>query len=59
MFHLPVIAGFNHAYPLLNGLSYSEAFSRFYFDSDTSGNADAYYQADDCGLMCNPTCNGV
>ena len=49
--------GFTHSAPLINGLSYNQAFSRFYFDKNTENdNPELYKLTDDCGLMCNPTC---
>lgn len=49
--------GFTHSAPLINGLSYNQAFSRFYFDKNTENdNPELYKLMDDCGLMCNPTC---
>jgi hypothetical protein len=45
--------GFSHSAPLINGISYNQAFSNFYFSRTSE---DQYKLSDDCGLMCNPTC---
>ena len=45
--------GFTHSAPLIDGFSYNQAFGNFYFQRTA---ADEYKLSDDCGLMCNPTC---
>tara|TARA_A100001015_G_scaffold293308_1_gene369754 strand:+ start:920 stop:2053 length:1134 start_codon:yes stop_codon:yes gene_type:complete len=48
---------FSHTQPLINGINYLEAFSNFYFDESMDGTEESSYKlADDCGVMCNPTC---
>ena len=44
---------FNATAPLIAGVSYLEALARWY---DHSGPPATYKLADDCGIMCNPTC---
>ena len=44
---------FSHNAPLINGISYSQAFGNWYFNRTTP---DLYKLSDDCGLMCNQTC---
>ena len=39
--------------PLLSGLNFMQAFSNFYFQSTPPS---GYKLADNCGIMCNPTC---
>jgi hypothetical protein len=49
--------GFSHSKPLLQGVNFYQAFSRFYFDKGTPNDDPASYKLeDDCGVMCNPTC---
>ena len=44
---------FSTAAPLIGGLNFMDAFENFYFQRT----APALYKlADDCGIMCNPTC---
>lgn len=45
--------GFTHSAPLIDGISYNEAFTNFYFKQTAP---KKYKLSDDCGLMCNPTC---
>lgn len=45
--------GFSSTKPLIQGLSYSQAFHNFYFNTTSP---DQFKLSDDCGLMCNPTC---
>lgn len=45
--------GFTAAGPLLQGRNYLQVFSDFYLRSAAP---EQYKLADDCGLMCNPTC---
>ena len=45
---------FSATYPILHGMNYYTAFSNFYFNTSTPAE---YKLADDCGLMCNPTCS--
>ena len=48
---------FSHSQPLINGVNYIEAFTKFYFDNASDGDEESSYKlADDCGVMCNPTC---
>lgn len=46
--------GFTHSYPLIQGYNFYQAFGNFYFESTSP---ELYKLSDDCGLMCNPTCN--
>jgi ribosome maturation protein SDO1 len=46
---------FTHTYPLLNGYSYNEAFTNFYFNYSIIDQTNFILQ-DNCGIMCNPTC---
>lgn len=46
---------FTHSYPLIDGLSYNAAFSKFYMDEKAADQRDVQW-ADECGEMCNPTC---
>ena len=52
--------GFTHSYPLIGGYNYYDAFRNFYFVEPGSESDDpsTYKLSDDCGVMCNPTCNG-
>lgn len=45
--------GFSSTKPLIEGLSYNQAFLNFYFNNTSPAQ---YKLSDDCGLMCNPTC---
>jgi hypothetical protein len=44
---------FSHSRPLIEGISYIQAFSNFYFNYSSPSE---YLLADTCGIMCNPTC---
>ena len=46
---------FSHDQPLIDGMSYIQAFSSFYYYS-TESDESSYKLTDDCGIMCNPTC---
>jgi hypothetical protein len=46
---------FSHSKPLINGMNYNQAFNYFYFNY-TTVDSSFYKVADDCGIMCNPTC---
>jgi len=46
---------FSHSKPLINGINYNQAFNSFYFNYSTVDQSN-YKLADDCGVMCNPTC---
>jgi hypothetical protein len=48
--------GFTHSAPLINGMSYLDAFAEFYFNATKFTDSSRYKLADDCGVMCNPTC---
>lgn len=47
--------GFTHSYPLLNGQNFYQVFNKFYFENATVSSQE-YKLMDDCGVMCNPTC---
>ena len=42
--------GFNLQSPVINGLNFVEAFSKWFFDGE------AVKLQDDCGILCNPSC---
>jgi hypothetical protein len=45
--------GFTSTYPMIQGINMYTAFGNFYFNrTEPAG----YKLADDCGVMCNPTC---
>lgn len=46
--------GFTSKHPLIQGLNYYQAMGNFYFQRTAES---GYRLVDDCGLMCNPTCN--
>lgn len=46
---------FSHSKPLINGLSYNQAFNNFYFNY-TTVDESTYKLEDTCGILCNPTC---
>ena len=46
---------FSHDQLLIDGISYIQAFSSFYYYS-TESDESSYKLTDDCGIMCNPTC---
>ena len=45
--------GFSHSAPLIKGYNFYQAFSNFYFNLT---GPEGYKLADDCGILCNPTC---
>ena len=45
--------GFTHSYPIVKEMTFYEAFANFYFKWT---GPEGYKVADDCGVMCNPTC---
>lgn len=53
--------GFTHSYPLINGYNFYDAFREYYFvePGSSADNPSLYKLSDDCGVMCNPTCNGA
>mmetsp|Transcript_12734 Transcript_12734/g.21161 ORF Transcript_12734/g.21161 Transcript_12734/m.21161 type:complete len:390 (+) Transcript_12734:39-1208(+) len=44
---------FNHASPIIDDWNFYQAFENFYYDKTPP---DQYHLADDCGELCNPTC---
>ena len=52
--------GFTHSYPLINGYNFYDAFRNYYFveSGSTEDDPTLYKLSDDCGVVCNPTCNG-
>jgi hypothetical protein len=49
---------FYASHPLINDLNFFTAFNNFYFKHEVVEASD-YQLSDNCGIMCNPTCNGV
>jgi len=45
--------GFTSTYPLINDMNMYTAFGNFYFNRT---GPEGYKLSDDCGVMCNPTC---
>jgi hypothetical protein len=48
--------GFTNKAPTINNMTYRQAFGNFYFRRTPP---EHYKLMDDCGMLCNPTCNPV
>lgn len=46
---------FSHDKPIINGMNMYQAFHNFYYQEKDTDPA-SFLVADDCGMMCNPTC---
>jgi hypothetical protein len=47
---------FSKQQPVVQGVTYMEAISRWYYQDVNGMKADTFKLADECGEMCNPTC---
>ena len=48
---------FTPSYPLIEQMNFMQSFHNFYYASDEGHASDSYLLIDDCGEVCNPTCN--